>query len=71
MKVVQEVAALLSFSNKQPPVYSNFHLNGWSLNTGLTVVGTPKEAKVASIVFQIYISSCKMITASRKNKVLI
>ena len=29
-------SALLSFSQKQPPVNSDFHVNGCSLKTGLT-----------------------------------
>ena len=36
----QELSALLSFSNKQPPVYSDY---GWSHKTGLTVCHSPQE----------------------------
>ena len=32
-----KLSVLLSFSNKQPLVYSDFHLNGCQLITGLTV----------------------------------
>ena len=31
------LSAILSFSNKQLPVYSEFDVTGWSLKTGLTI----------------------------------
>ena len=47
----EKLSGLLSFSNKQPPVNSNFqcHLIGWLLKAGLTVHELPQTLSVGNM----------------------